>query len=672
MHNHSLFKIEYQIPADFLASVSKNLKAGEEQLVWTPLRIRATRSLLSRKARPPYFLFKENQASVEEGIIEQEGTPGLPRYFKELWRGEQEELNKIRAEKGLPPVHLGEATQMHSSQAGRFPSFVTKGIPSDSTVSQTISSQKTRRSKSSVEPQARAESSPDPAYDWSLQARPNQRLPEGQSWRTWLILAGRGFGKTRTGAETVRQLVDSGQYRRIAIIGKTLEEVRSVMVEGASGLLEIYAPNDPNRPTFDFRARRIKWPNGAIAELFDADRPDRLRGPQFDLAWVDELAKFRRPESFFNQLSFTLRLGQNPRCIITTTPRSSAFLQKLAAAPTTVVTRGSTFDNAANLPESFLETVRERFAGTRIGRQEIYAEVLGEQAQALWRRSLIVHRRPEVPLSRIVIAIDPAMTERGDETGIIVAGRVDDRAFILQDASGHYSPMEWAQVVARLCREYENATVVAEVNQGGDLVEAMLRTVAPNVRYKAVHASRGKVLRAEPIVALYEQKRVFHAREFGQLEFQMCSFEGNGHFCEAATEPEKDSLSSTSWDAPEPAVFPTEPPIGFWFYTCGDDHEDGGDPYVTKFYVPTYQKLKYKLQLTRKGAFIGLGPAEGEDEETPSPSSLTTFDFGEDFEEHPSPDRMDALVWALTELFHLDCSSQGRNEDEEGIRITSI
>lgn len=745
------FLLNIQSGAQTIAQEALAVTQLSECIVWVPLRVVPSEAMSQKTmlSRPKEVVVSCPLAEHLQEVAPQSLTKKpqeLPRYFKELWRGEQAELNQKRAEKGLPPVDLGteyqtpfkdpqtvrfmmkapkrvsvasapfpptpqaalsspasahsaascasstptpSLSQSASSQASelQFPTASTSSSSLAQAVSASTGSSSAPTAQSSLPvapspvqsvPQFAPVAAPafdlDPAYDWSLHARPNQRLPEGD-WSTWLVLAGRGFGKTRTGAESIRQLVDSGVYRRIAIIGKTLEEVRSVMIEGASGLLAVYAPNDPNRPTFDFRNRRVKWPNGAIAELFDADRPDRLRGPQFDLAWVDEFAKFRRPESFFNQLSFTLRLGTHPRCIITTTPRSTAFLQKLAANPTTVVTRGSTFDNADNLSASFLDNVRERFAGTQIGQQEIYAEFLSVQEHALWQRNLIVHQRPEAPLPRIVIAIDPAMTTRGDETGIVVAGRDGNRAFVLEDASGHYAPMEWAQIVAQLYKEYEGATIVAEVNQGGDLVEAMLRTVVPDVRYKAVHASRGKVLRAEPIVALYEQGRVFHARPFDALEFQMCSFEGNGNLCGEEIAQQVTDVSRNA-EAPGLSSERTNEPASssFAFYTLDDDEHkscDGcRDGYGTPL-LPFWKKFERFLgscRFARKSALIGLNRTDESDPD--APSSPTTFDFGDDFEEHPSPDRMDALVWALTELFDLE--DPASDDEANGVFITMV
>ncbi|MDR1208551.1 MAG: terminase family protein [Holosporales bacterium] len=362
-------------------------------------------------------------------------------------------------------------------------------------------------------------------YDWSQNARDNQRLPDG-NWKNWMILAGRGFGKTRTGAESVRQLVADKGFNRIALIGQTIDETRSVMVEGVSGILSIYPPDAPNFPVFEYSKRRIRWPNGAIAQLFGADRYDCLRGPQFDLAWIDEFAKFRYPERLYEQLMFSLRLGDFPRCIITTTPRANPFLKDLIDEKTTVTTYGTTFDNAKNLPKSFLDYVQKKYGNSTLGRQELYAELLLDNKKALWQRPNIRYKTPH-ELSRIIIAVDPAVTYNAssDETGIIVAGRdADGVAFVLEDVSGQYHPHAWGQLVVEKFHHYGADRIVAEVNQGGDLVEEVIRSFDPVIPYSGVRATRGKFVRAEPISALYEQNRVFHTQVFNKLEEQMCNF----------------------------------------------------------------------------------------------------------------------------------------------------
>jgi phage terminase large subunit-like protein len=366
-------------------------------------------------------------------------------------------------------------------------------------------------------------------YDWLQQARPSQLPPPGD-WRIWLILAGRGFGKTRTGAETVRQWATSGRYRRMALISGTVGEARAVMVEGQSGLLAVH-PTDQT-PLFESTRRRLVWPNGALATLYGGDHYEHLRGPQFDAAWIDELAKFRYPQEAWNQLMLGLRLGDDPRCIVTTTPRPIPLIEHLLTRDDVVVTRGTTFENQDNLAAGFLDQIVKQFEGTRLGAQELYAEVLTERQGALWRRELICYQEPpydaagSLKLARIVIAIDPATThhEDSDETGIIAAGLSEDRcAYVLEDMSGRWSPGDWGQRVVEAYRRLRADRVVAEVNKGGDLVERVLRGIDPTIPYKAVRATRGKATRAEPIAALYEQKRVFHARPLSLLETQCVS-----------------------------------------------------------------------------------------------------------------------------------------------------
>ncbi|MDR0631537.1 MAG: terminase family protein [Holosporales bacterium] len=362
-------------------------------------------------------------------------------------------------------------------------------------------------------------------YDWKRNARENQRLPKGD-WKNWMIIAGRGFGKTRTGAESVRQLVAEQSSNRIALVGRTIDETRSVMVEGVSGILSIYPPESPDYPTFEYSKRRVRWPNGALAQLFGADRYDCLRGPQFDLAWVDEFAKFKYPERIYEQLMFSLRLGNAPRCIITTTPRAIPFLKELIDEKTTVTTHGTTFDNEKNLPKSFIDYVKKKYGNSTLGRQELYAELLFDNKKALWQRRMIRYRAPE-KMCRIVIAVDPAVTYNAssDETGIIVAGRdASGVAFVLEDVSGQYHPHAWGQLVVEKFHQYGADRVVAEVNQGGDLVEEVIRSFDSVIPYSGVRATRGKFVRAEPISALYEQSRVFHAQVFSKLEDQMCNF----------------------------------------------------------------------------------------------------------------------------------------------------
>jgi len=362
-------------------------------------------------------------------------------------------------------------------------------------------------------------------YDWSFWARPAQLPPEG-NWRVWLLLAGRGFGKTRTGAETMRARVTAGKSRRIALVAPTAADARDVMVEGESGILAISPPWD--RPRYEPSRRRLTWANGAIATLYSADEPERLRGPQHDAAWCDELGSWRYPEAW-DMLMFGLRLGTDPRVVVTTTPRPTKLIRALLADPSVVVTRGSTYDNRANLAPAFFEQIIRKYEGTRLGRQELDAEVLDEVPGALWNRGIIEAGRSSTPsaLIRVVVAIDPAVTstEGADETGIIVAGKdAQGRGWVLADLSGRYQPTEWARVAVSAFRAHAADRIVAEVNNGGEMVEATLRMIDPNVPFAAVRASRGKVARAEPVAALYEQGRIHHVGSFPQLEDQMCGF----------------------------------------------------------------------------------------------------------------------------------------------------
>jgi len=367
-------------------------------------------------------------------------------------------------------------------------------------------------------------------HDWGWWGRCNQQAPKGD-WRTWLLLAGRGFGKTRSGAECIRDQVIHHRRRRIALVAPTAADARDVMVEGESGLLAIGPPQQ--RPQYEPTKRRLTWPNGAIATTYSADEPERLRGPQHDAAWCDEIASWRYPEAW-DMLMFGLRLGPDPRVVVTTTPKPVKIIRELLTDPTTVVTRGSSYENRANLADAFFAQIIRKYEGTRLGRQEIEAELLDDVPGALWNRTRLEELRwplsKSVPdLVRIVVAIDPATTsgEDADETGIIVAGKDGGgRGYVLADRSGHYTPTEWAQLAIALYRQHKADRIVAEVNNGGDMVEATLRMIDPNVPYTAVHASRGKVVRAEPVAALYEQQpgRVFHVGTFPSLEDQMCGF----------------------------------------------------------------------------------------------------------------------------------------------------
>ncbi len=365
---------------------------------------------------------------------------------------------------------------------------------------------------------------------WRQVARQEQLAPEG-SWLVWLVLAGRGWGKTRTGAEDAALYALQHPGSRLALVGPTAADVRDVMIEGDSGLRAVLP-----------RGREIVWnrslgelilDNGSRFKAFSAEEPERLRGPQHHRAWCDELAAWKNAQATWDNLMFGLRLGQDPRAVVTTTPRPNPLVRALLAAPTTHVTRGSTFDNAANLAPSALDQFRARYEGTRLGRQELYAEVLTDTPGALWTRDLLEAAHVEIapPLSRVVIAVDPSGSDGtgGDRQGIVVVGLGDDgKGYVLQDASMRGSPQEWARQVAALYEIHGADRVVAEANYGGAMVEAVLRTAAPELPVKMVTASRGKHLRAEPVAALYEQGRVLHVGGFAALEDQLCEMTTTG------------------------------------------------------------------------------------------------------------------------------------------------
>lgn len=363
-------------------------------------------------------------------------------------------------------------------------------------------------------------------FTWEFWARPKQFEPPGD-WRVWLLCAGRGYGKTRCGAEWVRRLVDTGRAGRVALVAATAADARDVVVEGASGLVSICPPW--NRPLYEPSKRRLTWPNGAIASLYSADEPDRLRGPQHDAAWTDELAAWRYPEAW-DQLMFGLRLGTDPRVVVTTTPRPTPLIRQLISLPTTVVTRGTTYENRAHLAGAFYDSIVRQYEGTRMGQQELLAELLDDNPGALFGRDDIekARVREAPPLVRIVVAVDPAVSsgESSNETGIVVAGLgVDGHAYVLADVSGRLTPYEWAQRAVDGYHAHRADRIVAEKNQGGALVESNLRTVDPRIPYKGVTATRGKTRRAEPVAGLYEQGRVHHVGCFSKLEDQMCAWD---------------------------------------------------------------------------------------------------------------------------------------------------
>lgn len=380
-------------------------------------------------------------------------------------------------------------------------------------------------------------------FYWPFWARSNQLAP-ARDWSNWLILAGRGFGKTRTGAEWVRvnmcgdTPLTRGRWRHIALVAETAADARDVIVgdgnavsdpKAGSGLLQIHPPH--YRPVYEPSKRRLTWPNGAVASIYNGTEPDQLRGPQHDAAWCDELAKWQYAKETWDQLQFGLRTGTNPQTCITTTPRPIALLKEIMAQPDTVVTRGSTFENSPHLSPKFLSVIRRKYEGTRLGRQELNAEILEDIEGALWKRSSIdelrIQERDLPPLERVVVAIDPSVSsaEDANECGIICAGLGSDgKGYVLDDASGAMQPLDWAREAISLLNMRRGDRIIAEVNNGGDLVEHVLRTVDQRVPFHAVWASRGKITRAEPISALYEQGRVRHVGPLPRLEDQMCAF----------------------------------------------------------------------------------------------------------------------------------------------------
>lgn len=355
-----------------------------------------------------------------------------------------------------------------------------------------------------------------------------------------MILAGRGFGKTRIGSEWIRKNTcgdsplgrSASGWGRIALVAETAADARDVMVEGESGILACH-PKD-YRPVYEKTNRKLTWPNGAVAFLYNATEPDQLRGPQHHAGWVDELAKFRYMQECWDQLQFGLRLGEHPKVLVTTTPRPLPLIKRLMTDEDTIVTRGSTLDNAGNLAANTLKQLYDRYGSTRLGRQELEGEVLGDIPGALWNRDAIDNGRvKEAPLDleRVYVAVDPAASseENSDENGIVVVGLARDkdgyaRGYVLEDGTLKGSPEEWASQAVRLYRKWQADKIIAEKNNGGDMVASVIRAQDRSVPIKLVHASRGKVVRAEPISALYEQGRIHHVGMFEKLEDQMCLF----------------------------------------------------------------------------------------------------------------------------------------------------
>lgn len=372
--------------------------------------------------------------------------------------------------------------------------------------------------------------------EWLNTARAKQLQPLEEHY-IWLILAGRGWGKTRTGAQDIVTYALRHPNSNCAVVAPTHGDLRRVCFGGPSGLLSIIPKEcfikSSDQKGYSSSTSEIRLSNGSKISGFAAQEPDRLRGPQFHRAWCDELAAWRYPEAF-DQLMFGLRLGAKPQCVITTTPKPTKIIKELIERKDCHVTSGSTFENEANLAESALAMLKDRYEGTTLGRQELYAEVVDNFEGALWNSAEIEETRlrddTERELTNIIVAIDPAVTanENSDETGIIVVGKdMNNEYYVLEDLSGKYSADKWGRIAIRAYYEWEADRIVAEVNNGGDLVERLLRNIDSDIPYRSVHATRGKLVRAEPIAALYEQKRVHHVGYYPELESQMCTYTGD-------------------------------------------------------------------------------------------------------------------------------------------------
>lgn len=364
------------------------------------------------------------------------------------------------------------------------------------------------------------------AHDWQFWARDKQRLPTNNFY-CWLILAGRGFGKTRTGAETVRIWIQQG-FNLVNLIGPTVSDARDAMIKGESGILAI-CPNS-ERPEYKISESKLLWPNGAESFVFTAEEPERLRNKQHQKLWCDELAGWQRQEEAWDMAMFGLRLGKNPQVTCTTTPKPTTLVKKLVSDPTTFLTRGTSYENRANLSPKFFETIIKKYEGTRLGRQELLAEILEDVPGALWAMKIMDENRVGIApeeLIRIVIGVDPeaSSSELSAETGIIIGGITSSmHSYILGDYTIRGTPHEWGSACVRAYNNFKADVIVGETNNGGEMVGATILTVDPNVNYKEVRATRGKYTRAEPISALYERGLVHHVGVLAELESQMTSW----------------------------------------------------------------------------------------------------------------------------------------------------
>ncbi len=369
-------------------------------------------------------------------------------------------------------------------------------------------------------------------YFWPAYARPQQRTPKGD-WHIWFVLAGRGYGKTRTGAEWVREQVEDFGKKRIALIAETAADCRDVMIEGPAGLLNICPPW--NKPLYEPSKRRLTWPGGARAFTYSGKEPNQLRGPQHDAGWADELAKWQYMDEAWSNFMLGLRGGDDPKAIVTTTPRPLKLIKELVASKTTVVTGGSTYDNKANLPQSFFDTVIKGYEGTRLGQQEIFAQILEDNPEALFTNDNIDHNRKEQVPSDInvmlsAVALDPAVTsgDSASDTGIISGFSAKwnglTHYFVTHDFTCHEKPLKWSTVAVNAYNRLKLNMIVGEVNNGGDLIKTVIKQVDSSVLFRSVRATKGKKVRAEPISSLYDQNLVHHIGVFPKLEDQMCTW----------------------------------------------------------------------------------------------------------------------------------------------------
>jgi phage terminase large subunit-like protein len=374
-------------------------------------------------------------------------------------------------------------------------------------------------------PKAGCDGKPHDDWEWN-HARSDQHPPTDDEWLTWFLMSGRGSGKTRTGSEYTHRMTE--HTGRMALVGATGPDARDIMIEGESGLMTIAPPG--LRPNFEPSKRRLSWPNGCVATVFSAEEPDRLRGPEHGYAWVDEPAHFALIQEVWDNLMFGLRIGKRPRVVCTTTPKPRPWVKELVKDPTTRVAKASTYDNLDNLAPAFAQRILAKYQGTRLGRQELHGEILEDVEGALWTWEMIEPDRVPIapdPMQRVVVAVDPAggAKRTNDETGIVVVGVLDGHLYVLADRSGRFSPYGWAMAVDAAYEEFGADAVVAETNYGGEMVTSNLKSAGVPKRVIGVTSRRGKAIRAEPIVAIYEQHKAHHVGVFRELEDELTSWQ---------------------------------------------------------------------------------------------------------------------------------------------------